>query len=220
MNDINMAVIEKTMKALRKNNMEAYFCENAKQAREQVQKLMKEGDTVTHGGSETLFECGIPELLKSGAYKYLDRNAPGLTRDEISEIYIKAFSSDVFLTSANAITENGLLFNVDGNSNRVAAILYGPKSVIVVAGCNKLVKDVNEAFDRLRTIAAPKNTKRLNCNTYCNKTGKCVSLNKSESLLGEGCGSEQRICCNYVISAYQRHKNRIKVIIVGEALGY
>lgn len=220
MSKLDMVKIEKTMKALRKNNMQAYFCETAEQAKQQVQQLIKEGDTITHGGSETLFECGIPDMLKNGAYTYLDRNAPGLTKEQIEEIYIKAFSADVFLTSTNAITENGMLFNVDGNSNRTAAILYGPKSVIVVAGFNKIVKDINEAFDRLRTTAAPKNTQRLHCNTYCEKTGKCVSLNKTDSLIGDGCGSDQRICCNYVISALQRHKDRIKVIIVGEPLGY
>ncbi len=212
--------IEKTMQALRKNNMLPFLCANADEAREKVRELLKDGDTVTHGGSETLFQCGIPEMLRSGNYNYLDRNAEGLTREQIEDIYIKAFSSDVYLTSANAITENGLLFNTDGNSNRVAAIMYGPKSVIVIAGINKLVSDLDEAFLRLRTTAAPKNTTRLKCDTYCAKTGKCVSLNSSDSKIGDGCASEQRICCNYAISACQRKKDRIKVIIVQEPLGY
>ena len=220
METISKERIEKTMQALRKNNMQAYLCADAAEAREQVKALLKDGDTVTHGGSETLFQCEIPQMLKSGNYNYLDRNAEGLTREQIEEIYIKAFSSDVYLTSANAVTENGLLFNTDGNSNRVAAIMYGPASVIVIVGINKLVADLDEAFLRLRTIAAPKNTTRLKCDTYCAKTGKCVSLNSPDSSIGDGCGSEQRICCNYAISAYQRKKDRIKVIIVQEPLGY
>lgn len=212
--------IEKTLEAIKKNNMQAFYCETKQEALEKVRELMNKGDTVTHGGSVTLAECGIKELLKNGDYNYLDRSAPGLTRDEVQEIYRKAFFADVYLTSSNAVTENGMLFNVDGNSNRVAAIMYGPKSVIVVAGYNKIVADLNEAFDRLRTVAAPKNTKRLNCATYCAKTGKCVSMNKEGSMMGEGCFSEQRICCSYTVASFQRVKDRIKVIIVGEELGY
>ena len=171
MDELNMTVIEKTMEALSKNHMEAFFAATKEEALGKVRELMNEGDTVTHGGSVTLAQCGITELLKSGAYNYLDRSAPGLTREQVEEIYRKAFSCDVYLTSANAVTENGLLFNTDGNSNRVAAIMFGPKRVIVIAGYNKLVKDLDEAFMRLRTIAAPKNTARLNCATYCAKAG-------------------------------------------------
>ena len=220
MQQLDMQVIEKTMDALRRNNMQAHFCASADDARELVRKLIPPKATVTHGGSITLSECGIPDMLRAGDYHYLDRKAPGLSPEQIKEIYRGAFTADVFLTSANAITEDGLLYNVDGTSNRVAAILYGPDSVIVVAGYNKIVKDMDEAMDRLRTIAAPRNTVRLNCNTYCAKTGKCVSLNNPDSRIGDGCKSEQRICCNYVVSAQQRHIERIKVIIVGEKLGY
>ena len=220
MSEISMNTVNKTLEALRKNNMQAYFCNNSDEVRELVCKLMKKGDTVTHGGSVTLAQTGITKLISNGDYNYLDRNAPELTREQVEEIYLKAFTSDVYLTSANAITENGELYNVDGNSNRVAAILYGPKSVIVIAGYNKIVPDINEAIARVKCEAAPKNTVRLNCDTYCAKTGKCVSLNKEDSLMSDGCRSEQRICCNYVVSSLQRKKDRIKVIIVGEELGY
>ncbi len=220
MKELDMTRVEKTMEELRKNNMPAYFAATKAEAVEKVKELMNEGETVTHGGSVTLAECGITELLKNGDYNYLDRSVPGLTREQVQEIYRKAFSCDTYLTSANAITENGMLFNTDGNSNRVAAIVFGPKSVIVVAGYNKIVKDLDEAFLRLRTVASPKNTQRLNCATYCAKTGKCVSMNDPDAQLGDGCKSEQRICCSYVVSAYQRVKDRIKVIIVGEELGY
>lgn len=219
MSQINMQSVNKTLDSLRKNNMEAYFCENSEKARELVKSLMKKGDTVSHGGSVTLSQTGITDILKNGDYNYLDRSAAG-SREEIEEIYRKTFSADVFLTSANAITENGELYNVDGNSNRVAAILYGPESVIVIAGYNKIVPDINAAIKRVKEIAAPLNTKRLDCDTYCAKENKCVSLNNDNCLICDGCHSEQRICCNYVISAQQRKKNRIKVIIVGEELGY
>ncbi|MGN0469992.1 MAG: lactate utilization protein, partial [Acutalibacteraceae bacterium] len=219
MSQINMQSVNKTLDSLRKNNMEAYFCENSEKARELVKSLMKKGTTVSHGGSVTLAQTGITDILKNGDYNYLDRSTAG-SREEIEEIYRKTFSADVFLTSANAITENGELYNVDGNSNRVAAILYGPESVIVIAGYNKIVPDINAAVKRVKEIAAPLNTKRLECDTYCAKENKCVSLNNDNSFICDGCHSEQRICCNYVISAQQRKKNRIKVIIVGEELGY
>lgn len=220
MSEIHMPTINKTMEALRRNNMQVYFCNNSEEACELVRSLMKKGDTVTHGGSVTLAQAGITNLISNGDYKYLDRSAPGLTREQVEDIYRKAFTADVYLTSANAITENGELYNVDGNSNRVAAILYGPESVIVIAGYNKIVPDINEAILRVKCTAAPQNTVRLGCDTYCAKTGKCVSLDKKDSLMPDGCGSEGRICCNYVVSAMQRKKDRIKVIIVGEELGY
>ncbi len=218
--EISKETIEKTMEALRKNQMTPYFCRTKEEAKAKVQELMQEGDIVTHGGSVTLKQCGIPELLKSGKYQYLDRSQEGLSREQVEEIYRKAFFADVYLTSSNAITESGTLFNVDGNCNRIAAITFGPKSVIVVAGVNKIVKDLDEAFDRLRTDAAPKNTQRLGCNTYCAKTGKCVSMNMENAEIGDGCKSEQRICCSYTVSSFQRVKGRIKVILVGEELGY
>ncbi len=212
--------IKRTMDGLTKNNMEAYCCENAEEARELFKRLVKAGDTVTHGGSVTLKQLGITELLSSGEYDYLDRGKPGMTREDIEEVYRKTYSADVFLTSANAVTESGELYNVDGNSNRVSAILYGPKSVLVFVGINKLVRNIDEAVTRVKTTAAPPNTMRLGCDTPCSKTGECISLKKSGASMCDGCGSDARICCNYVVSAKQRHKNRIKVIIVKEELGY
>ncbi len=220
MKEITKENIEKTLTALRKNQMQAYYCATKEEARAKVAELLQKGDTVTHGGSVTLAQCDIPSLLRNGDYTYLDRSQEGLTREQIEEIYRKAFFSDVYLTSSNAITENGMLFNVDGNANRVAALLFGPKSVIVVAGINKIVADLDEAFDRLRTIASPKNTQRLNCQTYCAKTGECISCKNPDSQLGDGCFSEQRICCSYTVCSFQRKKDRIKVILVGEELGY
>lgn len=212
--------IETTMQNLRLNKMEPYFVQTSAEAREKVSELLEKGCTVSCGGSVTLKQTGVYDLISSADYGFLDRSAPGLTREQVEEIYRKTFFADAFVTSTNALTENGELYNVDGNSNRVAAILYGPKSVIVVCGVNKIVKNIDEAINRVKTKAAPPNTVRLNIDTYCAKTGQCVSLNKENPEMCEGCHSDGRICCNYVVCAQQRHVNRIKVIIVNEELGY
>ena len=210
--------VEKVMRNLEKHNMLPYFVERKEDVVPLVQSLIPPGARVTVGGSMTLKECGVMDHLRSGRYEFLDREKPGLSRAEIEEIYRDAFRSDVYLCSSNAITENGELFNVDGNSNRVAALLYGPKSVILVVGVNKIVETVSQAAQRVKHIAAPQNCVRLNCDTFCRSAGKCSMADRSE--IGSGCNSASRICCNYVISSMQREKNRIKVILVGEKLGY
>ncbi len=201
--------INKTMANLERNKMQPFYAKTKEDALKIVESLILQGQTVSCGGSATLQECGIMDLLRSGRYQFLDRSKPGLTQDEIKEIYRKTFFADNYLLSANAITENGELYNVDANSNRVAAMLYGPDSVIVVAGYNKIVPNLEAAAERVKKIAAPVNAVRLQCETPCTKAGECLS-----------CHSEGRICCNYVVSAQQRHKNRIKVILVGEELGF
>lgn len=210
--------IKKTMANLEKNNMKPYFVETKEDVVPLIKTLIADGESVSHGGSETLKEIGAVEMLKASNYDYIDRS--GLEGEELRQSYIRAFGCDTYLTSVNAVTENGELYNVDGNSNRVACIVYGPRQVIAVVGINKIVKDINEAVTRVKTAAAPPNTNRLNCQTPCAVTGKCISLNKENPMICDGCKSPQRICCNYVISAKQRHKDRIKVIIVNESLGY
>ena len=185
-----------------------------------VKTLIKKGETISCGGSKTLDETGIYQMINSPDYNFLDRSAPGMTRPEVEEVYRQTFRADTFFMSTNALTENGELYNVDGNSNRVAALLYGPKSVIVVCGINKIVKNIDEAIKRVKTIAAPQNTIRLGIETPCGKTGECVSLRKENPELCDGCHGDTRICCNYVVSAQQRHIDRIKVIIIGEEYGY
>lgn len=219
MTEKDMTIINHTMERLRRNNMAAYYVETKEEVLPLLRSLMQEGETVTHGGSETLKECGVIELLNSGAYTYLDRSK-AQTPQEVEEIYRKAYFADTYLASANAVTEGGLLFNVDGNSNRVSAILYGPKQVIFICGYNKIVRDLDAAVVRLKTVAAPKNTKRLHCDTYCANEGECLAMGRDASYMCDGCKSPARICCNYVVSARQRHKDRIKVILVGEELGY
>ena len=210
--------LERTAENLRKNNIDAYIAEDCADAVKITESLMKENDTISCGGSVTLAESGVLELMKSGKYNFLDRSQ-GSDRESVEDIYRRTFTADVFLTSANAVTENGELYNVDGNSNRVAAILYGPKSVIFIVGCNKVVRTVDDAVKRVKTCAAPPNADRLNCNTPCTVTGECVSL-KAGGDMPSGCRSEGRICCNYVVSAWQRNKGRMKVILVKESLGF
>lgn len=210
--------IYKTGENLRRNNMEFYYAETAGDVAGIVESLIKEGDVITNGGTMTMAECGLTQLLNNGRYNYLDRSK--MTPEEVQKLYIDTFSADVYISSSNAITEDGVLYNVDGNSNRVAAIAYGPKSVIIIIGYNKIVRDLCEAQLRVKTIAAPANCERLSCETYCKEKGECVSLSKSDCQMYSGCSGEGRICCNYLVSAYQRHKGRIKVIIVGEELGY
>lgn len=211
--------IETAMKNLKRNNMDAYLVNDKEEAVALIKNLVPQGATVTCGGSVTLKETGVYDLISSDYYHFLDRSACQ-TQDEVEEIYRKGFSADAFFTSSNAVTENGELYNVDGNSNRVAMILYGPKSVICVCGVNKLVKNIDEAVRRVKTKAAPPNTVRLHCETPCAKTGECISLRRENPELCEGCRSSARICCNYVVCAQQRHINRIKVIFIDEELGY
>lgn len=189
--------------------MSAVYIESKDKVIDAVKAYMQEGETVGIGGSMTLFETGVIDYLRSGRFSFLDRYAPGLTNDEMQEIYRKSFFADTYITSTNAITEDGELYCVDGNGNRVAAMIYGPKSVIVIAGINKIVKDYEAAVDRVRRIAAPANATRLSCKTPCVHVGIC-----------QDCRSDDRICCSYTVFRQQRHKDRIKCIIVGEDLGY
>lgn len=204
------ARIEKVMENLRQNRMKPYYAENSEKAQDIVRELVKYDKLITSGGSMTLKECGITDMLMNEfGSSYLDRSAGKDNREAVEEIMRKAFVSDTFLSSTNALTEDGELYNVDGNGNRVSAMIFGPKQVIVVVGVNKIVKDLAEAVERVEKVAAPKNTVRLERATPCVKTGVCGH-----------CRSEDRICCSYVTLAQQRVPDRIKVIIVNEELGY
>ncbi len=209
-------ILAVTAAALIKNNMEVFIVENAEQAKHTVELLIPEGATVAMGGSVTLSECGVDKLLDNGKYIFLDRSKAA-TPEQATEIMRKGLLSDYFLCSSNAVTVNGELINVDGRANRCAAIMFGPKNVIMVVGANKIVENVAAGIDRVKTIAAPKNAKRLDCKTYCEKMGVCMGAGGT---MTEGCNSPGRICCQYVVSAYQREKNRIKVILCEEPLGY
>ena len=205
------AQVERTMKALAKNQMPAVYAPTKAAAVKAVEAMLQEGETISCGGSVTLAESGIRDLMKSGRYQFIDREEM-----DPREAYLKTFDADVFLTSANAITEDGELYNVDGNGNRVAALIYGPRRVIVVAGVNKIVKDLDQAIARVKTLAAPANGVRLGTGTPCSRLGCCAAC---DGRMTSGCASEKRMCCHYVVTGYQR-TDRIRVVLVGEDLGY
>lgn len=211
---ITLAQLERTAEALRKNNMAAYVCNDSSEAVEIVKGLLCEGATIGSGGSMSLVESGVMELLKSGNYNFIDRTQ--YSPENISECYAKMYTADYYFCSSNAVTENGELYNVDGNSNRISAICFGPKKVIMVVGCNKIVRNLDDAVKRVKSVAAPANCVRLGCNTYCKETGVCMGI---DGCMTDGCKGDT-ICCNYLISAKQRHKDRINVILVAEPLGY
>lgn len=208
--------IKKTIENLEKNNMKPYFVQSRNDVIPLLKELIGNDDTVAVGGSVTLSELGVIDYLREN-HNFLDRFASGLSRDEVMEIFRESFFADTYISSSNAVTENGELYNVDGNGNRIAAITFGPKSVIIIVGVNKIVSDVDEAVKRVKNIAAPKNCVRLNKNTPCSKTGKCVF---ADGGIGTGCTSPNRICSTYAVTGYQGTKDRIKVIIVDENPGY
>ncbi|MCI8922043.1 MAG: lactate utilization protein [Acutalibacter sp.] len=203
--------IQRTMQALAKNRIPAFYAPTKEDAVKLVESMMEPGNVISCGGTVTLRETGIRDLMLRGKYTFLDREAMNP-----EEVYQKTFSADVFLTSANAITEEGQLYNVDGRGNRVAAMIYGPKKVIVVAGVNKIVRNVDEAIMRVKTTAAPPNALRQNMGTPCQQLGTCVGC-KGE--MAEGCAAETRMCCHYVVTGWQKTE-RIHVVLVGEDLGY
>jgi L-lactate utilization protein LutB len=189
--------------------MNGYYVENISDLKALVKSMLKENDIVSVGGSRTLFEAGIIDILKSGSYQYLDRYQEGLSAAELQKLFRAVFFADVYVTSSNAVTEEGELYNVDGTGNRVAAMSFGPNKVIVIAGINKLVRDMDAAYQRNRQISAPANNNRLNKNTPCTIAGEC-----------KDCKSPGRICNMFVRTGFQSNKDRMHVIIVGESLGY
>jgi L-lactate utilization protein LutB len=209
LNFVNEKKIERTIKSLEKNNMHGYLVKGKEELIQKIEELVDQGATVGIGGSMTLFETGIIDYLRTDRYKLLDRYADGLNGDDMKNIFRQSLLSDAYFTSTNAITEDGGLYNVDGNGNRVAAMLYGPDKVIIIAGVNKIVKNEAEAVERVKNIAAPANTKRLGIKTPCEVTGKCID-----------CSSEGRICCEYTTIKMQRAKGRIHVIFLNESYGY
>ncbi len=209
----------KTAEALKKRGFAAYVASSCEEAVALVRSLISPGEKIAAGGSVSLEESGVGALMRSGEYEFIDRSKAA-DRAQAEQLMREAFFCDTYFCSANAVTEDGVVYNVDGNANRVAAIAYGPKSVIMVVGRNKIVKDLDEAVARVKRIAAPVNADRLSCETYCAKAGECVSLKEKTAGMTDGCGSDARICCDYLVLANQRHKGRIKVILVDEVLGY
>jgi L-lactate utilization protein LutB len=193
---------------LKKRNMSGYYCETAQEAKDLALTLIAPESTIGFGGSMTLEAIGLLDTLASGSYHLLDRSTAS-TPDEVRDIYLKSFGADTFLMSTNAISLDGHLVNIDGNGNRVAALIYGPTQVLILCGMNKVASTLDEAIERVKNFAAPPNTQRLSRNTPCSKTGFC-----------HDCQAEDCICSNIVITRRSNKESRIKVILIGEALGY
>lgn len=206
---VNEKKIERTISNLEKNNIKGYYAKSNDELINIIKDIAKEGETVSVGGSITLFETKVIDLLRSGRYNFLDRYEDNLTPADLKEIYRKSFYADTYFSSVNAITEDGEIFNVDGNGNRVAAMLYGPDKVILVVGANKIVKNIDEAINRNKCVSGPANAKRLNTKTPCAKVGYCMD-----------CKSDDRICCEYTVIKKQRMADRMFVIFINEVLGF
>ena len=204
----NQLLGEALIKKFNARHFEAYYCATKEDACEKALSLIGIGDTVTWGGGMSLFECGIIDKLKSGNYNVIDR-AEASCPEEKEEIMRKAFFADTYLVSANAVSQTGELVNVDGNGNRVAALSYGPKQVIVIVSLNKVMPDLDSAIKRARSVAAPTNAQRFGLDTPCSHTGICAD-----------CSHPQCICADIVVTRLSRPENRIKIVFCGEPLGY
>ena len=220
LNEVTRNRLNRVKEALEANNFEVYTVKDREEAADTVKSLLKEGDSIGVGGSETLNECKVLDIVRDEKYRFIDRYEKGLSPEQVRQRHVMALGADVYITGTNAITEKGELYNVDGNGNRIAAIAFGPKSVIVIAGANKIVKDLDGAVQRVKMYAAPANTKRLGVPSYCQSFGECKALANGQCAMTDGCKGAGRICCDYLISAYQRQKGRIKVILVEEGLGF
>lgn len=197
------------IKHLKQRNMEGYYCKSAKEAQELVSSLIAPGSTVTFGGSMTLSETGILSHLQGQENLTILDRSQAKSPEEVQEIYRSAFACDTYLMSSNAITRDGQLVNIDGNGNRVAALIYGPKQVLVIAGMNKICMSTEEALLRASNTAAPANCLRLERKTPCASTGCCAD-----------CQSPDCICAQTVITRRSQIPGRIKVILVEGNWGY
>ena len=201
----NALLAQKVIKGLESRNMTGHWAASKDEALALALSLVPEGSSVTMGGCASAHEIGLVDALKKGNYKFIDRDAFADKRAAM----LAAYDADVFLSSANAITEDGILVNIDGNSNRVSAIAQGPRKVVFVVGMNKVRSDLDAAFERARHVAAPVNAQRFGLSTPCAKTGACAD-----------CKSPDTICCQILVTRYSRHAGRIHVILVNDALGF
>ncbi len=201
----NRLLAEKVIAGLQSRNMTGYYAETKEDALKQALSLIPEGSTIGMGGCMSAIEIGLTDALKSGNYHFIDRDR----MEDKRAAMLQTYDADFFLTSANAMTEDGVMINVDGNSNRVSAIAQGPKKVICIVSMNKICPDPDSAMKRARGVAAPTNAQRFGLATPCSKTGSCMN-----------CKSPDTICCQILITRYSRHKDRIHVILVGEPVGY
>ena len=201
----NNLLSQKVIKGLTSRNMSGYYAQDKQEAIKMAVTRIEEGASVTMGGGMSVHEIGLVDYLKEGPYQFIDRDA----MEDKRAAMLAAYDADVFLASANAMTEDGILVNIDGNANRVSAIAQGPKKVIFIVGMNKVCADVDAAMKRARNVAAPINAQRFNLQTPCTKTGSCMN-----------CKSADTICCQFLITRYSKHKGRIHVILVNDTLGF
>ena len=201
----NDLLSQKVIKGLASRNMTGYYAKTKEEALQMALELIPEGSSVTMGGGMSVHEIGLVKALKEGNYNFIDRDE----MEDKRAAMLFAYDADVFLMSANAMTEDGILVNIDGNANRVSALAQGPRKVIVIAGMNKICDDVDGAMKRARNVAAPINAQRFGLNTPCAKTGSCMN-----------CKSPDTICCQFLITRYSKHPGRIHVILVDDNLGF
>ena len=206
--ELQQVLVREVLQSLIKNRFEALYVSSREEAREKILAMIPTGASVGYGGSLTLDELGIKDVLKKGNYQFIDRGRSETSAEELFKLRRESLLSDVFLCSTNALTKDGKLVNIDGIGNRLAALTFGPKKVIVVAGLNKVVADVEEGLKRIRNSVAPLHARRRGWKVPCANTGTCMD-----------CRSADRICGTITITEFQREKGRLTVILVGESLG-
>lgn len=201
----NELLAAKVIKGLESRNMSGYYVANKEEALKKALELISEGSSISMGGAMSVHEIGLSDYLKNGNYNFIDRDA----YDDPRAAMLAAYDADVFLSSVNAMSDDGVLVNIDGNANRVSAIAQGPKKVVFIVGMNKVCADVDSAMKRARNVAAPANAQRFGLDTPCSKLGACMD-----------CKSHDTICCQFLITRYSRHEGRIHVILVNDNLGF
>ncbi|BAL82786.1 hypothetical protein SELR_10780 [Selenomonas ruminantium subsp. lactilytica TAM6421] len=201
----NELLAQTVIKGLQSRNMEGFYAKDKKEALKLALELIPKGSTVTMGGAMSVHEIGLTEALTTEDYNFIDRDKV----EDKRKAMLMAYDADVFLSSTNAMTQDGILVNIDGNANRVSAIAQGPKKVLFIVGLNKVCDDLDGAMKRARNVAAPINAQRFGLSTPCAKTGACFD-----------CKSPDTICCQFLITRYSLHKGRIQVILVNDNLGF
>ena len=204
----NEVLANRGVKNLESRNMEAYFVKTKEEALKKALELIPEGSSISWGGTASAKEIGLLDAVHEGNYEVYDREE-AQTPELKNEIAHKALDCDFFIGSTNSLAENGVMVNIDGNANRVAAFAFGPKNVLLIVGMNKVVKSEEDAMSRARNEAAPINAQRFGLDTPCSKNGMCYD-----------CKSPDCICCQILITRYSRVAKRIKVILVDENLGF
>ena len=201
----NELLAQKVIKGLESRNMTGYYAASKQEALEVALSIIPEGSSIGMGGAMSVHEIGLSEALKAGNYDFIDRDAAPDPRSAL----LATYDADVFLSSTNALTEDGILVNIDGNSNRVSCIAQGPRKVVFIVGMNKVCDDLDGAMKRARNVAAPINAQRFGLSTPCSKKGACFD-----------CKSPDTICCQFLITRFSRHEGRIHVILVNDDLGF